>query len=527
MRYEVLIIGGGVTGAGIARDLAMRGIQTVLLEKGDFSAGTTGRCHGMLHSGGRYAVKDPASAWECARECQIIRKIASFCVEDTGGLFVALDEADLEYADLFMEGCRRTGVLAEPIDLREAIKREPNLSPEIKAAFSVPDAYVDPFFLTQGNIESARANGAVAKNYCRVIRMERSDGRIEKVIYHDLRSGQRESVYPEIVVNAAGAWAGEIASMAGLEIPMKMDKGTLVVMNGRLVNGLVNRLRRPSDGDIIVPSHSSSIIGTTSVEVPSPDDSNPTTAEVELLINEASRMVPALADGRAVRAYAGIRPLPMEAADGREISRTFRLIDHTEAGVENMISIIGGKLTTYRLMAEKVSDLVASKLGISAPCSTMKEEIRPPSSKVLRREAGGMSQLRMHRKYGELAASIERFCDESIRGRELVCSCEEVQRGELEFFSSQGDVKELSDLMRRTRAGMGFCQGGLCACRMVSVMLDHTDETPLEMLRRFRKERWKGIRPILFGDQLKQEVFKLYIDTSLGICDGGAASEEN
>jgi len=527
VRTEVLIIGGGITGAGIARDLAMRGVQTILLEKGDFSAGTTGRCHGMLHSGGRYAVKDPASARECARECQIIRRIASFCVEGTGGLFVSLEGDDVEYIDHFLEGCRRTGVLAEPIDLREAIEREPNLSPDVRAAISVPDAYVDPFFLTHGNIESARANGAVARNYCQVLRMERAGERIEKVIYRDLRNGQEESVNPEIVVNATGAWAGEIASLAGLEIPVKMDKGTLVVMNGRLVNGLVNRLRRPSDGDIIVPSHSSSILGTTSVEVSSPRDNNPTTAEVELLIKEASQMVPLIADGRAIRAYAGIRPLPMEAAGGREISRTFRLIDHKEGGVENMISIIGGKLTTYRLMAEKVSDLVVSKLGMNAPCTTMKEEIRPPSPKALRKGTGGLSRFRMSRKYGALAASIARICDNTVRGRELVCSCEEVQRGELEFFSSLEDVKELSDLMRRTRAGMGYCQGGLCAYNMVSAMLDHSDEPPLKMLKNFRKERWKGIQPVLFGDQLRQEVFKLYFDTSLGISDGGETSEEN
>ncbi|MBM4237842.1 MAG: FAD-dependent oxidoreductase, partial [Euryarchaeota archaeon] len=199
-RTEVLVIGGGVTGAGVARDLALRGIGVTLIEKGDFSAGATGRCHGMLHSGGRYAVKDPESAAECAAEGAILRKIADFCVEDTGGLFVGVDGDDPAFVDRFMKGCGRTGVAAKEITLREAFLREPLLSAKAVSAVEVPDASIDPFALTIGNIQSARAAGAKAFNYRPVRKIRMKEGRADEVIVEDLRNGSTGVLRPEIVV---------------------------------------------------------------------------------------------------------------------------------------------------------------------------------------------------------------------------------------------------------------------------------------------------------------------------------------
>src|SRR6188472_341555 len=98
---DVLIVGGGSTGAGVARDAAMRGLSTVLVERRDLAEGTTGRFHGLLHSGGRYVVRDPRSARECIQENRILRRIASHCIEDTGGLFVCTPSDDPGYGDQF------------------------------------------------------------------------------------------------------------------------------------------------------------------------------------------------------------------------------------------------------------------------------------------------------------------------------------------------------------------------------------------------------------------------------------------
>jgi glycerol-3-phosphate dehydrogenase len=508
-RTEVLIIGGGITGAGIARDLACRGAEVVLVESSDFSNGATGRCHGMLHSGARYAVNDPRSAAECAAENAILKRIAGFCIEDTGGLFVGLKNDDTDYADQFLSSCKKTGVAAKEITIREALNREPMLSKEILSAFEVPDASVDPFLLTLGNIESARKANGIALNYHCVKRFEIAGESIDKVIVENLRNKSIETYKPEIVVNASGAWANEIASLANLSIRMTLDKGSMVVINGRLTNGLINRLRRPSNGDIVVPSCSSSIIGTTSVHVDSPFENKATEEEVDFLICEAARMVPDILKSRAVRAYAGIRPLcGGDQSSGREISRNFQVIDHSEQGIENFISVIGGKLTTYRLMAEKVSDIVAAKLGISGSCRTA---IDPLSPTVERKNdptiAPSFSSL-IGRKTQLLSNEIIRRCTGELRGMEVVCSCEQVLRGELVYWSHHQDVKELSDLMRRTRAGMGYCQGGLCIFGLLSSMIDEPNRDPIELVARFIKEREKGIEPVLFRGQLKEEFFK-------------------
>ncbi|MFP4196191.1 MAG: anaerobic glycerol-3-phosphate dehydrogenase subunit GlpA [Methanomassiliicoccales archaeon] len=510
-RTEVLVIGGGATGAGTARDLAMRGFQVTLLERSDFSCGATGRSHGMLHSGARYAVKDPQSAVECATEGEVLRRIAPFCVEDTGGLFVGLTQEDEDYLPTFLRACQASGVRTREIGVEEALEREPVLNPGTKAAVEVNDGYLDPFFLTQGNVRDARSWGARVLNYAEVVDMRISGGRIEEVDYRDLRTGGIETTRPEMVVNATGAWADRIAGMAGMSISLRVDKGSLVVMNGRMTRALINRLRPPSDGDIIVPSHSSSIVGTTSVAIDDPDECHPTREEVDLLISQGADMVPALKGARAIRAYAGIRPLPAESEEGREISRAYHLLDHEEEGLDNLVSIIGGKLTTYRLMAEEVSDLVAAKLGGRGGCRTALEPIMEGATEI----SSPLPEFhlsRMRRKYRGLAPSIAKECEEP-RGRETLCSCERVLRGEAQFFCREGDVHLMSDLLRRTRAGMGFCQSGMCWSRLLSVMIDHLDRDPEELLREYLRERMRGVRPVLFGEQLRQEAFKEYLST--------------
>ena len=108
--YDVIVIGGGATGAGTARDCAMRGLSTLLIERYDFTTGATGRNHGLLHSGARYAVTDSESATECIVENMTLRKIASHCVEEHDGLFITLPEDDLAYQAKFVESCKKAGI---------------------------------------------------------------------------------------------------------------------------------------------------------------------------------------------------------------------------------------------------------------------------------------------------------------------------------------------------------------------------------------------------------------------------------
>ncbi len=136
LNTEVLVIGGGATGTGIIRDLSLRGFKAVLVEKRDLAHGTTGRYHGLLHSGGRYVVKDPQAAQECIDENKILRKIMPQCIEDTGGFFVLTPWDELEYAPKFIAGCQTAGIPVEEIPISEMLRQEPSLNPKITAVFS-------------------------------------------------------------------------------------------------------------------------------------------------------------------------------------------------------------------------------------------------------------------------------------------------------------------------------------------------------------------------------------------------------
>jgi glycerol-3-phosphate dehydrogenase len=503
LRPEVLIIGGGATGAGIARDLALRGYDVLLAEGGDFSTGASGANHGMLHSGARYAVRDPSSARECAAEGRILKRTASFCIEDCGGLFVSLPGDDEKYISKFLTSCASAGVKAGEIGVKEALAMEPNLSPDIIAAVEVPDASVDPFFLVWGNIGSARAAGSAVLNHTSVRSFEVRNGRIVAAVIGD--GADRRTVRPEMVINAGGAWAGQIASMAGLQMAMQLDKGSMIVFNGRLINRLVNRLRPPSDGDILVPHRSSTILGTTS----GPgvlSDVRSTERDVERLLDEARAVLPGIHGARMIRAYAGVRPLLVGGAAGREATRGFQVIDHAPE-VDNLISVVGGKLTTYRLMAEKAADLVAVRLGPKGHCRTRVEELVPPGGDA----KGDFHAAIMNGKYGARTEGV--FASVSARGGDEACSCESVSYTELEHYAASGDVRSPGDLMRRTRAGMGFCQAGLCAFEMASVL----DGDPVRQAEMFLQERWKGVEPVLRGDQLRQEAFKAHLFRVYGI----------
>ena len=273
IKTDVIIIGGGATGCGIARDLALRGIPHCLIEKGDFAAGATGACHGLLHSGCRYAVTDPIAASECYEENLILRRIGRKCVEQTGGLFVRLPGDSKRFRELFLRSCEEVGIPTEVISSTRAIDLVPNLNPEIEEAIKVPDCSIDPFRLCLLNIRTSQLRGGIIFTRHKVTEIIKSHGRCTGIKAVDQATGEKREIHANIIVNATGAWANMIASLAGSEVPMTLVKGSLVITNHRLTNMVINRLRQPSDGDIIVPNEAVCLAGTTSLAIDDPDQS--------------------------------------------------------------------------------------------------------------------------------------------------------------------------------------------------------------------------------------------------------------
>ena len=366
----VLVIGGGATGTGIARDLAMRGVETALVERGGLGSGTSGRSHGLLHSGARYAEADAPGAAECLAENRTLRDIAGGCVRETGGLFVRLEEDDAAYFEEKIAACEEIGIETERLDGDAARERVPRLSEEVVEAFTVPDGVIYPSRLVAANAADAERHGATIHPHTPVEAIDVTDGAVSAVRV----GGDGDTTFePEHVINATGAWADRIAELAGVEVGMAPSRGVMISVEHEQLEPVLNRCRDPDDGDIVVPHDGEVVLGTTSVPVSDPDEYETADWEIERSIAECAAMLPAVADAPTLRTWWGVRPLyaPDETGSNRRgISRGFTLIDHRSGGVSNLLSVVGGKLTTYREMAEVTTDRVCERLGVDEPCET-------------------------------------------------------------------------------------------------------------------------------------------------------------
>lgn len=497
IQTQVLIIGGGVTGTALARDLALRGVDCILIERHDINAGASGRNHGLLHSGARYVAGDREAAMECRAEGDILKRMAAQAIQDTGGYFVAVQGDDARYIADFPAHCARAGITARAVEVAAARALEPALSERAIAVFEVPDASIDPFRLSLESMAHAQSLGARLLRHTRVVGFERAGRRIRAARVRFLAGGEEQRIEAEQFVNAAGAWAREVALLAGAPIEMSYSKGTLLVTHVRLAGRVVNRLRPPGNADIMMPGGTVSIVGTTSVPVDGLEDIHPTTAEADLIVEEAARMLPLLATTRYIRAYAGVRPLVGSAggANARAVSRGYALFGHEEQGLDNLATITGGKLTTCRLMAERAADLVCRRLGVNRPCVTATTPL-PTAPECAWTEPGHAPRawMRSHGPEGP-----------------LLCECEMVSASAVDALCAAlhaaGDTATLADIGLRSRVGKGACQGAFCSVRTAAHLCQRGDfqaSCGLAGMRDFLAERWRGQRAVLWGEQLAQ-----------------------
>jgi glycerol-3-phosphate dehydrogenase len=495
---QVLIIGGGATGTGIARDLALRGVDCILVERRDINSGASGANHGLLHSGARYVRTDPLAARECREEGNLLKKLAPQCIENMGGLFVAVEGDDENYVADFPHLCAECGIPVRDLDVREAREIEPVLSEKLIAAYLVEDASVDPFRLSLENIGQAMDLGCSLLLNSKLVGFTKKHNRIQLAHFQNGKTGEKITVAARQVINATGAWAAEVAALAGVHIDILYSKGSLLITDERLSYRVLNRLRPSSDADILVPGGTVSILGTTSIRLDSLGEIRPTIPEIDHLIDTAAAMVPALNATRYIRAYAGVRPLVGSESleDGRALSRGFALLDHTDEGVENFISIVGGKLTTYRKMAEQTSDLACSRLGIARPCLTRTHPL-PPRSDCKWTMAGLTPRFWLNARNSDDL---------------LLCECEMVPKSVvnsiIDTLRYQNFTPDLNAIGRRSRIGKGTCQGAFCGIRISAYMYDRGELNStlgLDDLKAFLGSRWTGMRPMLWDTSLIQE----------------------
>jgi len=558
---HVLVVGGGVVGTGIARDLALRGLEVTLVEQGPLTAGATGRTQGVLYSGARVARSDPDVARRRLAENRVLRDIAGHCMDDTDGLFVS--NGDSEAFDALVAACRECGIDGGELSGDEARALEPGLSPEVERALRVPEAAVDPFRVTVANAKGAQEYGADIRPHTTVTDVLVEDGAVVGVdVRHeppqaDAENSRRdgdgdddggsddedanddendggatsypgvdvsslpmgapgdspeaeelavteEEIRADYVVNAAGGWARDVAAMAGLTVPLEYTKGTVAVLRGVDVETVVTGYRT-GETQTVVPQRETCLLGTTDAPANGPDDTGGEPTEVERLFANLSDLVPSLSDARPLRTYRGVR-----ATDSPAEESGFAVVDHGERDDRwGMTTVVGGTFTTHRLVAERVSDQVCLEFGIVRDCLT--DEVPLPG----------------HDQQGKLDGAMDEFdvrSPLSDRGRNrpggrgsipehetgvdpIVCECEGVTRAEIRDALEDDTTTptDLDDVRVRTWATMGECQGGRCVHRIAAELHPEYDaDISVGALADLLAERWKGQRDALWGENLAE-----------------------
>jgi glycerol-3-phosphate dehydrogenase len=448
---DLLIIGGGIVGAGIARDAALRGLSVALVEQRDLASGTTSRPTRLIHGGLRYLeLFDFGLVRSDMRERETLLRIAPHLVFPLAFLLplyrptpfyrlklrVGMFLYDLLSLDKSLPKRRRLG-------RRETLAAEPNLDPEgLSGSWRFYDAQV-PFVerLVIENATDAAAHGALVLNHARAIGYLRDGDRVTGARVHDAIGGTDLEIRARCTVNATGPWLDETVQplrRAGKPL-LRLTKGTHLLVPRATEQAHVLFAKRDGRLFFVLPWNGYTMVGTTDTDyVGDPGDAEASVEDVEYLRSEAARAFPRASLDRIHFTWAGVRALVrVEGVAEGEVSRKHAILDHERSdGIAGVFSVIGGKITAYRLIAEEITDLVAKRLG-SVERSTTAERPLPGATPAA--TSGDPS----------LAAVV---CEHSAATRgEVVRAIRD------EWAVTIGDV-----LLRRTAIGLGACQGLDC-----------------------------------------------------------------
>jgi len=374
---DLLILGGGITGAGIARDAALRGIRTALVDKGDFGSATSSRSSRLIHGGLRYLEHGNFHlVFEASHERRVLLRIAPHLVRPLPFLFPVYRGARVPAWRLEL-GMWLYDVLAafRNVHLHRWLGRtrvsrlEPRLRTKgLRGASLYYDAQADDVRLVLATMRSAAQAGALVANYAEATSLLKSDGHVRGATIQDTLSGRAYTVRALVVVNATGPW---VDSMRRRDDPhaqplLRLTKGAHVaVPRARIGHTHAVTLTSPIDGRVmfVLPWGDLSYIGTTDTdEAVSPHEVRASGSDVVYLLRSVNALFPEarLAPRDVISTWAGLRPLlaPARARSAAQVSREHRVVE----GSSGLVTIAGGKLTTYRRMARDVVDLVAKRL---------------------------------------------------------------------------------------------------------------------------------------------------------------------
>jgi glycerol-3-phosphate dehydrogenase len=383
--FDVLILGGGATGAGILRDCALRGLKACLVEKGELGRATTANSSHLIHGGLRYLLYDRfethLSSWDSGHILRtagpLLRRLPIVWPVYRGhqhGLETV--ETLLQAYDRFqvMKGGRPHLRLSAE-DIRAIF---PEIRPEgLLGGLSFDEWWVDPAGLVRTTVESAQKRQAEARIHCEATALLVDNGRVIGVRLRYKGTGREETVKAKIVVNATGPWANQTAALAGCSVPLRLRQGThLVYAKLPFRAGLLVEAPDRERYVFVLPFGPVTLVGPTDIPCStSPDALKPEGMEVRYLLDSMKRYFPAFPE-RFDRLLCGARPILAQASDEKLLSRDYEIFDHEKReGIPGFVTIAGGKLSSFRKMAEDLTDVVCAKLGKNLPCRTHLETL--------------------------------------------------------------------------------------------------------------------------------------------------------
>ena len=511
--HDVVVIGGGVTGAGVARDLARRGASVLLLEKEDYGGGTSGSSSCMIHGGPRYLQFDWKTTKLSCEDAGKIVRIARHMVHRVVFLIPVLpgDRNNLERMETAMEVYDRFQPLklSHPhvrLNPEQALELEPGLAPNLLGAVTMEEWGVDPHRLAWANVQDAIEHGAQALNHTRVTGLLRDGARVVGVRYRgpDAATGE---VQAKVVVNATGPWSEGVARLADAVVKLRPAKGVHIVYDRRLSNFAVSGEAVDGRDILMVPHGNFTLAGTTDDDFyGDPDDLDVLPDEVDYILEGFDRVFPALRQHRAVRVTAGVRPTLFQWRPNEDdLSRRYEIIDHRKRdGVSGLVTVTGGKLSMYRLMAEDATDLIARELRIDESCTTgtaplpgSEADLEPAAALARAHGLTALAVARLQTRHGCRAAAV---LDVKRGTSGLVCRCEPLSEAELIWAARQEQVLTLADAFRRVGLAAGPCAGAACVERAAQVIgreLDWSPSQRREAACDFIKSLWVGRAPVL------------------------------
>ena len=525
---QVLVIGGGINGAGIARDLALRGVRCALVERREFGSGTSWASSGMIHGGLRYLQQDPQVTLHSCVDSGAIQRIAPHLVfripfvmpvfpEDPIG--PELIEVGLEMYDRYQP--LKNGRPHTRLSREQARRLEPALSPGIECAFTLDEWGVDAARLTAANALDAAERGAALRTHTEVVELlrESGSGRVLGAELRDRITGETLRVEAELTMNATGPWAPRLAALAGAEVRLRPAKGIHLVFERRVSNLAI--YARGIDGrDMFTfPHEQNSMAGTTDDDFYGDlDQIEVTEDEVAYVMQAMQRSIPSIRRHRVIHTTQGVRPTLYGFGQNEdELSRDFAVIDHARDGAPGFFTIAGGKLAAYRLMAERASDRLCGMLGVREPCRTAVTPLPGGDGRLdvlalaRRFRAPVPAVVRLGFRHGtEAARVLAPFepgpgASAAPPAPRIVCSCEPVLEAELAHAARREGVRTLGDCAFRVRLGVGACQGAGCAGQAAGLLADALDwsaERSAAEVAAFAAERWRSAAPALGGRHL-------------------------